>query len=142
MHSKKVPFRPRPITGELVVRNGPKVGARKTLLLPCTRIGTAETCDLRILDDDVRQHHCVISVTPDGPLLDSLGGTTLVNGDPVNRRILLSGDFLTIGQIILEVFWYHHPAPEPEHQYYQTPGKKNVGNFGNNSHSPRLRVAS
>src|SRR3954470_24174368 len=71
-----------PIAGELIVRNGPDRGVSRSLLVPITLVGSAESCDLRILDETVRAVHCAISVTPDGPHLRSVGGLTPVNDRP------------------------------------------------------------
>ena len=65
-----------PLAGELIVRNGPDRGVCRSLLVPITLVGSAESCDLRILDETVRAIHCAVSVTPDGPHLRSVGGLT------------------------------------------------------------------
>src|SRR5262245_47264176 len=50
-----------PLAGELIVRNGPDRGVSRSLLVPVTLIGSAESCDLRILDETVRAVHCAVS---------------------------------------------------------------------------------
>jgi hypothetical protein len=102
-----------PLAGELIVRNGPDRGVSRSLLVPVTLIGSGETCDLRILDLTVRTVHCAISVTPEGPHLRSLGGTTPVNGVPASTRLLQTGDVLTVGPVELEVHWRLPPTPTP-----------------------------
>lgn len=104
------------LIGELIVRDGPDRGTSRALLVPFTLLGSAEHCDLRILDFLVRPVHCAVSVTPDGPHLRSLGGTTLVNGVPTGERLLQSGDIVTVGPVNLEVHWYLPPAPLPNDQ--------------------------
>lgn len=104
----------KPVTGELIVRNGVERGTSRPLLVPFTLVGSADHCDLRIIDFLVRPVHCAVSVTPDGPHLRSLGGsTTIVNGLPTQERLLQAGDIVTIGPIELEVHWYLPPAPLP-----------------------------
>jgi predicted component of type VI protein secretion system len=79
--------------------------------VPVTLIGSNENCDLRILDLLVRAVHCVVSVTPEGPHLRSVGGTTPVNGVPASGRLLQNGDVLTVGPLDLEVRWRLPPGP-------------------------------
>jgi len=110
--SKHAP-RSEPLAGELVVRNGPDRGVTRSLLVPVTLIGSGETCDLRILDLTVRTVHCAVSVTPEGPHLRSLGGTTPVNGVPTSTRLLQTGDVVTVGPVDLEVRWRLPPGPTP-----------------------------
>ncbi|MSR52477.1 MAG: FHA domain-containing protein [Gemmataceae bacterium] len=99
------------LTGELIVRSGPDQGVSRTLLVPVTLVGSHAKCDLRILDEKVRAVHCVISVTPDGPHLRSVGGTTTVEGQPTTSRLLKAGDMLTVGPVKLEVHWRLPPGP-------------------------------
>ena len=66
---RRQPPSTEPLTGELVVRNGPDRGVSRALLVPVTLVGSGESCDLRILDLTVRPVHCVVAVTPEGPLL-------------------------------------------------------------------------
>lgn len=112
MSKRSTPFS-EPVAGELVVRNGPDVGVTRTLLVPVTLIGSHESCDLRILDELVRSVHCVVSVTPDGPHLRSVSGTTPVNGIPSSSRLLRAGDIVTVGPLQLEVQWRLPPGPTP-----------------------------
>jgi predicted component of type VI protein secretion system len=102
-----------PIAGELIVRNGPDKGVVRTLLVPVTLVGSSECCDLRILDLLVRPVHCAVSVTPEGPHLRSVGGSTPVNGVRSSSRLLQTGDILTVGPVELEVHWRLPPSPTP-----------------------------
>jgi pSer/pThr/pTyr-binding forkhead associated (FHA) protein len=104
---------PEPLAGELIVRNGPDRGVSRSLLVPVTLIGSGESCDLRILDLTVRPVHCAVSVTPEGPHLRSVGGTTRVNGVPSSARLLQTGDVLVVGPLELEVHWRLPPGPTP-----------------------------
>ena len=61
----------------------------------------------------VRAVHCVVSVTPEGPHVRSVGGTTLVNGIPAAARMLRTGDVVTVGPVDLEVHWRLPPGPHP-----------------------------
>jgi hypothetical protein len=102
-----------PLPGELIVRNGPDRGISRSLLVPVTLIGSNENCDLRIIDLLVRGVHCVVSVTPEGPHLRSVGGTTPVNGVPTSSRLLHTGDVISVGPLELEVHWRLPPSPTP-----------------------------
>ena len=102
-----------PLAGELIVRNGPDRGVSRSLLVPVTLIGSDESCDLRILDLTVRPVHCAVSVTPEGPHLRSVGGTTPVNGVPSSTRLLQTGDVIVVGPLELEVHWRLPPGPTP-----------------------------
>lgn len=102
-----------PLAGELIVRNGPDRGVSRSLLVPVTLIGSGESCDLRIHDLTVRPVHCAVSVTPEGPHLRSVGGTTPVNGVPAAARLLRTGDIVTVGPLELEVHWRLPPGPVP-----------------------------
>jgi predicted component of type VI protein secretion system len=102
-----------PLAGELIVRNGPDCGVSRSLLVPVTLIGSGEACDLRILDLTVRPVHCAVSVTPEGPHLRSVGGTTPVNGVPSSGQLLQTGDIVTVGPVDLEVHWRLPPGPAP-----------------------------
>ena len=102
-----------PLAGELIVRNGPDRGVSRSLLVPITLVGSAEACDLRILDETVRDVHCAVSVTPDGPHLRSVGGLTPVNGIPASARLLQTGDVVLVGPVELEVHWHLPPSPTP-----------------------------
>lgn|SRR5262245_3258393 len=102
-----------PLAGELIVRNGPDRGVSRSLLVPVTLIGSGEACDLRILDLTVRPVHCAVSVTPEGPHLRSVGGTTPVNGVPSTGQLLQTGDIVTVGPVELEVHWRLPPGPAP-----------------------------
>jgi len=84
------------------------------LLVPITLVGSAEACDLRILDETVRAVHCAVSVTPDGPHLRSVGGLTLVNGIAASARLLQTGDVVLVGPVELEVHWRLPPSPTPK----------------------------
>ncbi|HEX3148737.1 MAG TPA: FHA domain-containing protein [Gemmataceae bacterium] len=102
-----------PLAGELIVRNGPDRGVSRSLLVPITLVGRGESCDLRILDETVRLVHCAVSVTPEGPHLQSVGGVTPVNGVPSSSRLLQSGDIVLVGPVELEVHWHLPPSPTP-----------------------------
>lgn len=110
---KQPPQCTEPLAGELIVRNGPDRGVSRSLLVPITLVGSGEACDLRILDETVRFVHCVISVTPDGPHLRSVGGLTPVNGVAASSRLLRTGDVVLVGPVELEVHWRLPPGGSP-----------------------------
>ena len=111
--SERSSLHSEPLAGELIVNNGPDQGVSRTLLVPVTLIGSNENCDLRIIDLTVRSVHCVISITPEGPHLRSVGGTTIVNGVPTSGRLLTNGDIVTVGPLDLELHWRLPPGPKP-----------------------------
>src|SRR5262245_33957181 len=102
-----------PLVGELIVINGPDCGVSRSLLVPVTLIGSNENCDLRIIDLTVRSVHCVVSITPEGPHLRSVGGMTIVNGVPSSGSLLTNGDVVTVGPLELELHWRLPPGPKP-----------------------------
>lgn len=66
------------------------------------RIGRAPDCDVRLdrqADPEVSAHHAEIVAEGDGWLLIDTASTngTLVNGEPVTRRRLVSGDLVVFG---------------------------------------------
>lgn len=68
-------------------------------LIPKTRIGRADDCDLRVDAEGVAPHHAEIRESEDGKLLLlSLdpAGETLLNGEAVENANLASGDEIRI----------------------------------------------
>ncbi|RPH99561.1 MAG: FHA domain-containing protein [Lysobacterales bacterium] len=63
-----------------------------------TVIGRADDCDLRLQQDGVAARHAEISQTEDGLILSRLdpAGEVLLNGQPVERASLSSGDEIRI----------------------------------------------
>ena len=63
-----------------------------------TVIGRADDCDLRLQQDGVAARHAEISQTADGLVLSRLdpAGEVLLNGQPVERASLSSGDEIRI----------------------------------------------
>ncbi len=63
-----------------------------------TVIGRADDCDLRLQQEGVAAHHAAISQAADGLILSRLdpAGEVLLNGQPVERASLSSGDEIRI----------------------------------------------
>jgi len=66
-------------------------------------IGRLAANDLTLTDTNVSRRHAEIVRTPDGYEIVDLGSTngTLVNDEPVRRRLLADGDRITLGTISL-----------------------------------------
>jgi two-component system, cell cycle response regulator len=83
-------------------------------------IGRSEECDIRLSDDKISRRHCQIELVRNGEeehveLHDqhSTNGT-MVNGEAINSRMLLSGDRIEIGSTILR-FSYSDQIEEQFH---------------------------
>lgn len=65
------------------------------------RIGRAEDCEVRVspMDTLVSSHHAVVSLTPRGYVIQDLASRngTMVNGQPIERAPLASGDSIQLG---------------------------------------------
>ncbi len=91
---------------ELIIRSGKHQG--KKLVLPDheVTIGRDDDCQIRLATDDVSRKHCVLRPTAEGLMLSDLGSSngTLVNDVRIDsERLLVPGDTIRIGPIILEV---------------------------------------
>ena len=91
---------------ELIIRSGKHQG--KKLLLPDhdISIGRDEECQIRVASNDVSRKHCILRTTLEGILVVDLGSRngTLVNDVPVeSERLLVAGDTVRIGPMLLEV---------------------------------------
>ena len=84
---------------ELVVQNGRLSGARRPLAAPLTLIGHADGCHIRLSLPGVSAFHCALVAGADGVTLEDLKSQTgtFVNGEPMTRRVLKTGDLLSIG---------------------------------------------
>jgi pSer/pThr/pTyr-binding forkhead associated (FHA) protein len=91
---------------ELIIQSGKHQG--KKLVLPDADVivGRDDDCQIRLATNDVSRKHCIIRSTPEGLVLRDLGSRngTLVNDVRVEQeRLLLPGDRVRIGPILLEV---------------------------------------
>ncbi|MCK6569897.1 TonB family protein [Myxococcota bacterium] len=94
MDTPKVPIQFEIYDGDRLVRT-------EVLAEPTIKIGKLSSSHLRIDDDDVSRMHAVIEVgSADDVVVLDLGSTkgTLVNGQPVTKQRLRSGDALTLGR--------------------------------------------
>lgn len=62
-------------------------------------LGRGDDADIRLDDATISRHHCRFTVTPHGWLVEDLAATngTRLNGVPVLRAYLNSGDWLDVG---------------------------------------------
>ncbi|MCX7600185.1 MAG: FHA domain-containing protein, partial [Armatimonadetes bacterium] len=86
----------------LVITAGPLTGKQFILYNPVTTIGRAYTCDIALVKEAAAsQEHCRIRREAAGFVLEDLCGATAVNGRPVSRHRLQSGDVIQIGSTAL-----------------------------------------
>jgi hypothetical protein len=88
---------------ELVVIHNGKVRQRRPLTGERLIIGRSAQCGLRLDGRFVSRHHAALISAPRQVTIVDLRSTnsTLVNGQPVTRRVLAHGDQLTIGEFQL-----------------------------------------
>lgn len=62
-------------------------------------IGRSDECDIRLPDRFVSRRQALLRMTANGYEIENLGGNpTLVNGDPLQRKLLRDGDVITLGR--------------------------------------------
>ncbi len=94
-----------PIAGWLLVLNGKQKGEDFRLREGKNTIGTAPDCEVRIVEDHISEKHAVITVKRASDTggaysvvdLDSTNGTTLNDGEAVDRAELVDNDTITFG---------------------------------------------
>ncbi len=111
------------LNGGLVILEGPRNGGRWSFSESLTRIGRSDSCDLCFAGAGIRLVHCVVIVTPTGPMLRSVRGLTYINGIATEQRMLLDGDVIAIGPYRLEVHWPLLPSPDPAAPLVQVPAR-------------------
>ena len=81
---------------------GPGMGARYPLADVPLVIGRGPECEIRIDEYSVSRRHARIQPAPDGYFAEDLQSTngTMVNDEPVARRMLRDGDYLRTGNCI------------------------------------------
>jgi chromosome segregation ATPase len=95
-----------PSVGELVFRTGTKAGTRVPLSLPVTVIGRHSVCDVRLKARGVVDFHCLITITPAGPVLRSWKPEqTRLNDQPAAASLLKHGDHVQVGSCTFEFHW-------------------------------------
>lgn len=95
------------VSGELVVRNGKQRGTRLPFAVPVTVIGAADFCDVVLTARGVGDVHCLVTLTPAGPVVRSwFPDATLVNGTPTAAAVLADGDELLVGPCLFQVAWH------------------------------------
>ena len=92
-------------SGEIFVVDGPDRGSRLALNPLTVRVGTGESCHLRLSDPTVSRLHFQLSPRGDGLRLTDVGSTngTLVEGVRVRDADLLSGATVRIGATVLRI---------------------------------------
>ena len=91
---------------ELIIRSGKHQGKKLTLPDSDVTIGRGDECQIKLATEDVSRQHCILRSTPQGLVLSDLGSSngTLVNDVRIDsERLLIPGDMVRIGPIILEV---------------------------------------
>ncbi|MHC1742002.1 MAG: FHA domain-containing protein [Syntrophobacteraceae bacterium] len=77
-------------------------------------IGRAEECDIRLPDRFVSRRQACLRMTGEGYELENLGANpTLVNGAPLDRKLLIDEDLITLGktQLVFRLEKATEPAP-------------------------------
>lgn len=90
-----------PITFQ-IFQNGALVRS-ETIAQDVIKIGRDQKSHLRIEDDGVARMHAVIEAKPDDVQIIDLGSGTQVNGQPVNKCSLRSGDTFQLGNTRITV---------------------------------------
>ena len=77
----------------------------ETIAQDVIKIGRDQKSHLRIEDDSVARMHAVIEAKPDDVQIIDLGSGTQVNGHPVNKCSLRSGDTFQVGstRVVVEI---------------------------------------
>lgn len=88
-----------PVTGYLVIEDGPGRGNSFRLETQETTLGRLPGNDIVIGDPKVSRHHAVVVKGPEGFVIRDLGSTngTFVNGRRVSERLLAPGDLIVLG---------------------------------------------
>ncbi len=87
----------------LVVRRGPQPNQVYELNKDVVALGRDITNDIVINDPEVSRHHCRMTRTPTGYILEDLGSTngTFVNGQRLTgSRTLVNGDMIGLGETV------------------------------------------
>jgi len=97
----------------LVVTRGPDAGITFPLRFGLQKIGRDPRCDIHLDDTETSRSHAQILWDKEGVLLRDLKSSngTLVNGEPIEERILRNGDRIRIGKRELQ---YHASGADPK----------------------------
>lgn len=98
------PVAPPPARATLTMASGPSAGAEITLRGLTAIVGRDAACDVRLRDDEVSRRHARINLGTTVEIIDlgSANGIE-VNGSPVSRAVLRSGDVIRLGSTELIV---------------------------------------
>src|SRR5436305_12102260 len=90
----------------LVIQNGPQAGKRVEICKDHTTIGRSRDCDIFLEDVTVHRKQASIIYTQAGYALrdDHGSGDSLVNGQPVQQKLLRNGDQLLFGNTRLTFY--------------------------------------
>jgi hypothetical protein len=96
----------RPGEVMLVVRQGPEIGTRYSVVGEQTTLGRVPDCDIQLDDFTVSRQHAVVVRQVSAWLIRDLGSLngTYVNGERVEEAALTQGDDVQIGRFRLVVF--------------------------------------
>jgi two-component system response regulator HydG len=99
----------------LVMRSGGLKGSAWPVTEQPLVIGRGRACDIVIPDPLTSRRHCEIALVGELVELRDLGSSnlTLVNGEPVQQRILRSGDEIAIGPAVFMLIAAPEYAPPP-----------------------------
>lgn len=106
----------RPLKAYLAILTGEKAGSQYLIpRISGTVIGRSSDCDIHVEDKDSSRQHAVIQPIGEEYYLRDMDSTngTLINGRPVEKRILRHGDKITIGKQVLQ-FILLDPDGEPQ----------------------------
>jgi TonB family protein len=106
-----------PITFQ-IYQNGALVRT-ESITQDVIKIGRDQKSHLRIDDEGVARMHAVIEAKPDDVQIIDLGSGTQVNGQPINKCSLRSGDTFQIGntRVTVEIGAAREVAPMPQAAY-------------------------
>ncbi len=98
----------------LVVLAGSNVGEMYKLEEAEILIGRASNAGIRLNDEGVSRRHARIAKDADSIIVEDLQSAngTLVNGEPVARRVLVDGDKVMLGSTSVLRFGYHDEVDE------------------------------
>ncbi len=95
----------RPAMAYMAVLTGTKAGSQYSLFNDRqTVIGRSSDCEIHIDDPDASRRHAAIQPFGNDYYIMDMGSTngTLVNGKPVEKRILRHSDKITLGKQVLQ----------------------------------------
>ena len=89
----------------LIAVDGPERGREIVIPARGGAVGRGDACAIQLGDPSVSREHFRLELAGDELRLVDLGSTnrTRVNGEPVDERVLIAGDCITVGKTLLQV---------------------------------------